>query len=394
MSDADTGERGASGPLRDRRRRSGRRRIDRSHLDLRLAVTIALGLAAGLLLADLVGSAVSKLHGLLVVLVVSLFLSFALEPAVQWASRLGVPRGVATLLAFLVALLLLAAFMTALTVLVVGQVRNLVDAGPQVLDDLARQAQELPGDAGTAVSDWLMRQSQELPQRIPGIATEIGRGALGLGSTLLGVVVQLLTTLLVTFYLVADGPRLRRALVSRLDPARQREFLQVWELAIAKTGGYVYSRVLTAVASSIFHSVAFTAIGIPYPVALGVWVGLLSSLIPVVGTYIAGALPVMIALAERPFDALLVLAVVVVYQQIENYLLAPRINAATLELHPAIAFLSVLVGGALLGAAGALLALPATAIVTALVSTYGHRHEVLEHGLVHTGRRPQSEPPS
>ena len=387
MSDPSDPEPVTAEPATERRLRSGRRHADRTHLDIRLAVTIALGLAAGLLLADLVGSAVSRLHGLLVTILVSLFLSFALEPAVQWASRRGIPRGVATLLAFVVAFALVAAFVTAMTVLVVGQVRNLVEAGPDVLDDLARQAQELPGEFGTVVSDWLMRQAEELPDRLPGMATEIGRGALGVGSTLLGVVVQLLTALLVTFYLVADGPRLRRTLVSRLDQVRQREFLAVWELAIAKTGGYVYSRVVTAVASSIFHSVAFTAVGIPYPVALGVWVGLLSSLIPVVGTYIAGALPLLVALAARPLDALLVLIIVVVYQQVENYLVAPRINAATMALHPAVAFLSVLVGGALLGAAGALLALPATAIVAALVSAYGERHEVLDHGLVEASRR-------
>lgn len=372
---------------RSDRRRGGRRRGDRTHLDVRLAITLAVGLAAGLLLASLVESAVSKLYGLLITLVVSLFLSFALEPAVQWASQRGIRRGVATFFAFVVALLLFAAFVAALAALVVGQVRNLVAAGPTVLDDLARQARDLPGGFGAAISDWLMRQAQELPERAPSLATEIGRGALGVGTTVLGGVVQLLTTLLVTFYLVADGPRLRRTLVSRLDPQRQREFLQVWELAIAKTGGYVYSRVITAVASSLFHTVAFTAIGTPYPIALGVWVGLLSSLVPVVGTYIAGALPLVVALADEPFDALLVLIVVVVYQQIENYLVAPRVNAATMELHPAVAFLSVLVGGALLGVAGALLALPATAIVAALVSAYGERHEVLDHGLVEEPRR-------
>lgn len=366
----------------ERRSTGGRRRGDRSRFDVRLAVTVAAGLAGGLLLADLVSSAVSRLQGLIVTLLVSLFLSFALEPAVQWASQRGIRRGIATLLSFVVAFLLLAAFVGAMTALVVGQVRNLVDAGPEVLDDLARRAQDLPGDVGTAVSDWLMRQAEELPQRIPGIASQLGRGAIGVGSTVLGVIVQLLTMLLVTFYLVADGPRLRRTLVSRVDPARQREFLEIWELAISKTGGYVYSRVVTAVASAIFHSIAFTLIGIDYPFALGVFVGMLSSLVPVVGTYIAGALPLLVALAGDPFDALIVLIVIIVYQQIENYLIAPRINAATMALHPAVAFVSVLIGGALLGAAGALLALPATAIVAALVSAYGERHEVLDHGLV------------
>ena len=103
-------------------------------------------------------------------------------------------------------------------------------------------------------------------------------------------------------------------------------------------------------------------LGLPYAVALGVWVGLISSIIPVIGTYLAGALPIIIALSGSPRDAIWVVVAIVVYQQVENYLIAPRITAHTLSLHPAIAFVSVLVGGALMGPAGALLALPATAI--------------------------------
>jgi predicted PurR-regulated permease PerM len=360
----------------DRRRGERRRRID-----WRSALNLGAGVAIGLLLASLVGSTVIRLQGLLVTLIIALFLSFSMEPAVQYLARRGVRRGAGTLLVFLGAFLLLVGFLAAMAPLVVGQVRNLVDAGPTVLDDLARQAQELPGQAGAAVSDWLMRQAEEAPDRIPEIAGELGRRALGVGSTLAGVIVQMLTVALITFYLVADGPKLRRVLSSRLTPATQREFLEVWELAIAKTGGYVYSRVLTAVASAIFHIAAFSFIGVPYPAALGVFVGIVSSLIPVVGTYLAGTLPLLIALSDAPITALWVLVVIVVYQQVENYLISPKISEATLELHPAVAFVSVLVGAALLGAAGALLALPAAAIVTALVSTVGERHEVMEHGL-------------
>jgi predicted PurR-regulated permease PerM len=125
--------------------------------------------------------------------------------------------------------------------------------------------------------------------------------------------------------------------------------LGVWELAIAKTGGYVYSRVLTAVVSAAFHIAAFTLIGVQYPVALGVWVGLISSLIPAVGTYIAGALPIIVALATSPLQAVWVLVAITAYQQVENYIIVPKITATTVELHPAVAFLSVLAGGALAG---------------------------------------------
>ncbi|MBW3659584.1 MAG: AI-2E family transporter [Actinobacteria bacterium] len=384
-ADADPGAGTGTPPplVRERRRRGDR-------LNLPLAATVAVGLAAGLLLADLVGAAVTRLNGLIVTLIVSLFLSFAMEPAVQWLSQRGVRRGAGTFIVFLVAGFLLVGFVAAMAPLIVDQIRNLAQAGPDTLGDLADQARNLPGDIGPPVAEWLEEQRSELPGRVPDFAGRLATGAAGVGSTLAGMVVQFLTMLLVTFYLVADGPRFRRTLVGRLRPDSQREFLQVWELAIAKTGGYVYSRLLTAVASTVFHVVVFTVVGLPYPVALGVWVGIISSLIPVVGTYLAGALPLVIALSSDPIDAVWVLVAIVLYQQVENYLVAPRITAATMELHPAIAFVSVLVGGALLGAPGALLALPATAIAAALASAYGERHEVMSHGLLDPEARRRS----
>jgi predicted PurR-regulated permease PerM len=107
-----------------------------------------------------------------------------------------------------------------------------------------------------------------------------------------------------------------------------------------------------------------------------------SSLIPVVGTYLAGLLPIVVALGDRPILAVWVVLVVVVYQQVENYLVSPRITARTMELHPAIAFLSVLAGAALLGAVGALLALPVAAITAAVISAAGERHEMIPHELL------------
>ncbi len=345
-------------------------------VDLQLALTIVVGVGLGLKFADAVGTVISRLQGLLVTLVISLFLSFAMEPAVQWASKRNMRRGFATGLLFLLIFVVLSGFIAAMVPLIASQVTNLVDNGPQLAQNLADQATKLPGDLGESVSTFIENQKATLPDKIPGFAGQIGSTALGLGTSILGGLIQALTVLLVTFYLVADGPKLRRALSSRLPPRRQEEFLDIWELAISKTGGYVYSRVLTAVTSAIFHVVVFTVIGLEYPLALGIFVGLVSSLIPVVGTYIAGALPLVVAIAERPLLALWVVLAIAAYQQLENYVVAPRITAATMELHPAIAFVAVLGGAALLGAVGALLALPAAAIVAALVSAYGERYEV------------------
>lgn len=356
--------------------------VDRRRPDWRLALTVAVGVGGGLLLAGLVQGMLVRLRELLITLMVALFVSFALEPAVHWLHQRGVRRGIGTWVVLLAGLALFGGFIAAMAPLVVDQARMLVQQGPSLLTNLAEQSRTLlPDDLGETVAVWLEQQRTELPRRLPELAPRIAGGALGFGATLLGTVLQLLTAALVSFYLAADGPKLRRTLSSRLSPTKQREFLELWNLAISKTGSYLYSRLLTAVVSAIFHIVVFTIVGLPYAIALGVWVGIVSSVIPVIGTYLAGALPAVIALAQNPVDAIWVLVAVVIYQQIENYLVVPRITAETMSLHPAVAFVSVLTGGALLGPVGALLALPVTAIVAGLFSAYGERHEVMEHGL-------------
>lgn len=360
-----------------------RRRSDR--FDGPRAMTLALGVAGGLILAQLLLATAARLRGLLVLVLLSLFLSFAMEPAVQWLHQRGMRRGIGTGLVFLVAALLGVGLVAAMYGLVVDQVTNLVEAGPDLFEDLAARADELPEQFQEPVAAFLSEQSEQLPSRMNEVAGTIGRQALGLGTTLIGTVVSGLAVLLLTFYMVADGPRLRWQLSRRLEPARQREFLRVWELAIAKTGGYVYSRVLLAIVSSVVHVVAFQFAGLPYATALGVWVGVVSSVIPVVGLYIAGILPVVVALANPDEASVLVVVVVItIYQQIENYTIQPRITAYSLSMHPAVAFLSVLVGAALLGAVGALLALPVAAIIAALVTAYTEEHDVMEHGLTTT----------
>ena len=163
-------------------------------------------------------------------------------------------------------------------------------------------------------------------------------------------------------------------------PARSAS-CATWELAGNKTGGYLYSRALLALLSAVFHWIVFQAVGTPAPVALALWVGIISQFLPVVGTYLAGVLPVLLAFLDSPLNAVIVLIAIVMYQQIENYLFSPRITARTMELHPALAFGAALAGAAVLGGVGAVLALPAAAMIQALSSEWGARHQVIKSDL-------------
>jgi predicted PurR-regulated permease PerM len=197
---------------------------------------------------------------------------------------------------------------------------------------------------------------------------------------------------------VADGPKFRRAICSRLPRDRQTKVLEAWDLAIAKTGGYLYSRAILAVLSAFFHWAAFSVIGVPYALALAVWVGLVSQFLPVVGTYLAGILPILVTIVDDPIAALWVLGFVVVYQQVENYLFAPRITSRTVDIHPAVAFAAVIAGAALFGAIGALLAIPIAATVQSFLSSYLGSYEVIDTHLTRENpfrfrRRKKDRPP-
>jgi predicted PurR-regulated permease PerM len=324
---------------------------------------------------------VFRLRSLLVMLLISFFLSFALEPPVNLLARRGWRRGLGTAVVFAAIVVAVVLFVGALGSLLVAQIGDLVEAIP----GYAQQVTEfLNNRLGTSLSGGELAEQLRGNPGVKDFVNGLAAGAVGLSTTLVGLVLQGFTIGLFTFYLVADGPRLRRTVCSVLPPGRQAVALRVWELAIDSTGGYVYSRVLLAACSAVVTTVFLTLIGVPYPLALGLWVGLVSQFIPTIGTYLAGALPVLIALLDNPLSALWVLAFIVVYQQFENMMLSPRITARTMALHPAVAFGAVIAGGAIMGPIGALLALPAAASAQALVSIYLHRYEVIVDPLTST----------
>ncbi|MFB7382987.1 AI-2E family transporter [Kitasatospora purpeofusca] len=336
------------------------------------AMVLALVLVGVFQLADW---AFHQLIDLFVMLLVSFFLSLALEPAVDRMAARGVRRGIGTFLVFVAVAIAVAGFLTALGTLLVDQVAKIAGDLPHLLDNLIAWINSTFHQDLSL--DELQKKLLKDSGAIETYAQQAADNVWGVSSTLIGGLFQAFTVGLFTFYFTADGPRVRRTVCSMLPPAKQAEVLRAWEIALAKTGGYLYSRALLAVVSALAHWVMFALLDLPYAAALAVWVGVMSQFVPTIGTYLAGALPVLVALTTpQPVDALWVLAFVVVYQQIENYLLHPRITARTVDVHPAVAFGSVIAGAALLGAVGALIAIPAAATLQGFVGTYVRRYEV------------------
>ncbi|NND84342.1 MAG: AI-2E family transporter [Acidimicrobiia bacterium] len=314
-----------------------------------------------------------QLRSILIALLVSLFVSFAFEPAVASLARRGWQRGRATGVVLLLAMVGLIGVGVVVLPPFVTQVSTLLERSAEYLDSLGGEIElfgtvislaSLTESAGS-VSELISRYASTVAEQLAGVVGAVG-----------SLLIQTFTVLLFSYYLLADGPRLRRALFGTFSPDRQREVARMWEISIEKTGGYVVSRVQLAAISAVIHSVAFAVVGLPSPIAYGIWVGVISQFIPAVGAYLAAILPILAGLTVDPTTAIWAAVVLLAYQQVENYWLAPKIAEQRMALHPAVGFAAAIAGILLMGALGAFLALPVAAIGQAFVSTSLSDHPV------------------
>ncbi|MSV96533.1 MAG: AI-2E family transporter [Actinobacteria bacterium] len=327
-----------------------------------------------------------QLSSFVLLLLVSMFLALAIEPGVNRLARRGWRRGSGTALILFGVLAFSVFFIGAIGTLVGSQIADVLTNSKTYVNDTV---DFINNTFNTHIDPAEVNASIAKPDGPVQTFINNQRGrAVSLSTSALGVLFQLLSVSLFTFYLVADGPKMRRAICSRLPEAKQRTVLKTWDLAIEKTGGYLYSRALLALISAFFHWIAFQAIGTPAPVAMALWVGIVSQFLPVVGTYLAGVLPLLLTFLDSPIKALFVVGFILIYQQLENYLFAPRITARTLKVHAAIAFGAAMLGGAVLGPLGAVIALPASAMIQALASSWGTRHDVIDDELVRVVEKP------
>jgi predicted PurR-regulated permease PerM len=337
--------------------------------------------AAGLLLVTFTWLA-GQLSSFLTMIGIALFLSFALEPAVDYLASRGWKRGAATGLIFLIVAAAIVLIIALIVPAVISGFTRLVPNVPALVDRLSAWLRPLGIHLTT---DELIQKLQENAQQIVSSASTVAGTVFGIASSLIGGVFRWATIALFTFYFTAEGPRFRRALLSRMRPERQERVLFVWEQAIRQTGGYFYSRLLLAFINGVGMYLTLQLTGVPFPAPLAIFEGIVAEFIPIVGTYIGGAVPILVAFlaagahveGTAPTAGFWALGYVLVYQQIENYILSPRITAHTMSLHPAVAFAAALIGGALGGIFMAFLALPVAGVLQAAVKEWSRSYEVV-----------------
>jgi predicted PurR-regulated permease PerM len=304
-----------------------------------------------------------QLWSLLLSLFVAFLFTAALDPPVSRLERRGVPRA-ASIAIFVLALAGVVAGAAVLVVPpLVEQGNQLADAAPGYLDRLRQFTQANPEvftrvQGAAAGSD---ADPQAIASRFLAAGTGLFRG-----------ISAFLIVLVMTAYLLADGERIYDWTVRYLPQGQRIRVRQALPEISRVVSGYLLGQLLTSLLFGVFAYAVLSVLGVPQPLLLAI-VAAVADAIPVIGVVIATIPAVLLALTISLPTAGIVLALYLAYQQVENYVIVPRVYRGTLELHPFAVLLAVLVGAQLLGILGVLLALPIAAAVPVIERIWGGR---------------------
>ncbi|HET9013249.1 MAG TPA: AI-2E family transporter [Gemmatimonadaceae bacterium] len=312
------------------------------------AILVAAGVVAGLYV-------LYRIRAVIGLLVIAVFIAVALGPAVDWFERRGVRRrGLAILTTYL--WLFFAVLVVGLAVVppIVDQTDDFARNVPSYVDDLSKNETVRDYDKRYGISKELRAQAERLPTRLDDAASALQAVTVGVFSTL----VQLITVLVMAFFLLLEGKSITAWLFGELGPARGPRWRNVADDVYRSVGGYVVGNLGISLVAGLSTYVVLTVLGVRFAVPLAVLMAFFD-LIPLVGATIAAILiGIVTAIEDFPTAMLVWIAFAILYQQFENNLLQPFVYRRTVALHPLLVIVAILIGANLLGVLGALLAIP------------------------------------
>jgi predicted PurR-regulated permease PerM len=319
-------------------------------------------LAAGALLAWWLGGLILRAGSVIVLIVVSLFIAFGLSPVVEWLRHRGVRRRYAVLLVALGFLAALALFVLAIAPVVADQVATLTKNAPAWFDQLLHNRQierwDRQYDIVSKAQDYVT--SGKITQGLFG-------GVLGVSLAILAALGNAFIVIVLTLYFLATLDTVKHGLY-RLAPASRRERVEsLGDRILDGIGGYVSGAFLVAMCAGITSLIFLFIVGLgEYAVALAVVVAILD-VIPMIGATLGAVIVSAIGFATDVQIGIACIIFYLVYQQLENYVIYPRVMSKSVDIPGSVTVIAALVGASLLGVIGALLAIPTAAAILLLV---------------------------
>jgi predicted PurR-regulated permease PerM len=316
----------------------------------------------GLALAFWLFGQVERIGGVLILIVVSLFLAAGLNPSVEWFQRRGMRRSFAVTMVTVLVLCGVALFIWSIVPVITDQVTQITDNAPGWLDQLQRNQKVQDLDERYDIIDKVREYVQD-----GNFGSSLFGGVLGFGLRLLGALANAFVIIVLTLYFLSSLNATKNALY-RLAPASRRDRVsKLGDRVVASVGGYVAGAFVIAVCAGITSLIFLFIVGLgEYAVALA-FVVMLLDVIPMIGATIGAVVVSAIGFATDVKIGIACVIFYVIYQQVENYIVYPRVMSRSVDIPAAATVIAALVGAALLGVVGALLAIPTAAAILLVV---------------------------
>jgi predicted PurR-regulated permease PerM len=317
--------------------------------------------AAGAVLAVWLGQQLMSISSVLVMIVVSLFLAAGLNPMVEWFMRRGMRRSFAVVAVISIVLFALFLFIAAIAPVISEQIAALTKSAPDWLDELQRNRRVQKWN-----NDYQIIEKAKDYIASGGFTQKAFGGALGFGLAVLGALFNTFVIVVLTLYFLASLPKTKAAMYRLAPESRRDRVTRLGDQIIRSIGGYVSGAFIVAMCAGLSSLVFLFAVGLgKYAVALAFVVALLD-VIPMIGATLGAVVVTAIGFATDPKIGLFCLIFYIVYQQVENYAIYPRVMSKAVDIPGAVTVIAALVGAALLGVVGALLAIPTAAAILML----------------------------
>jgi predicted PurR-regulated permease PerM len=302
-----------------------------------------------------------RARSVLVLIGLALFIAAGLDPAVNWLTRRRLPRWSAVIVILLVVAAIVASFVAAAAPPLTAQVTALVHELPHYVTTLKDHNSQI----GQLNSRFHLEE--RISKLLSSKGTALVGGVLGAGALVLSAASEMLVVVVLVIYFLAAMPRIKLFLYRLAPQSRRSRVILIGDEIFVKVGGYMLGNFLTSLIAGVGTWAWLQIFGVPYPLLLGLLVALLD-LIPVIGSTIGGAIVSLVALTVSLPVAIATLAFYIAYRLAEDYLIVPRIMGRTVEVPAVVTVVAVLLGGALMGLIGALVAIPAAAALRLLLN--------------------------
>ena len=323
----------------------------------RLGFVAALGVAAAALLVDSVIIA----RQVLILILIAAFLAVGLDPAVRWLVARGLRRGLAVLVIVLAALGFFGGFVAAVAPPIAKQTTQLVKKAPDYVERLSHNSTVKRLDNRYHFVKSLRERAKK------GVSLDALGGLFGVGKAILGIVASTLTVIILMIYFLANMPGIKRTLYRTVPRSRRARVGLLTDEILNRVGGYVLGNLFTSLCAGVATLIWLEAWSVPYAVALAMFVAI-TDLIPLIGATIGAIGVTGVALFSGIPTGIATFAFYMGYQQFENYVLQPRVMKRTVDVAPVVTIVSALLGAALLGILGALIAVPIAAGIQLLLT--------------------------